>query len=485
MSPMARLYAALALVLAGELAYSNSFRVPFLFDDFLHIGGGTAANALWPPWTYAWSATRPVGSYSFALNYAIHRSDVWGYHAVNLAIHLAGGVVLWGIVRRWLSTGALAARYGRAADHLALAAAAIWMLHPLQTESVTYIYQRFESLMGLFFMLALYAFIRAQESPRAWLWYGSSVVACFLAIGCKESAAVAPLVIAWYDRVMIAPSWGDLLRRRGWYYALTAGVPLCLALSLALTTHRYLSGGAMMVDGITPWSYAQTQPGVILHYLRLCFWPQGLCFYHGWPIAHSLLEVVPPGLLVVGLLVTTAWAAWHSPEMSFWGGWFFLILAPTSSFLPIRDVAVEHRMYLPLASVVVLVVLAGWEALRYFFPLAWHATLGTLFTVAIAAGLGLTTYQRNLVYANELTLFRDVVEKSPRGFRGLTNYAVLVADQGRYAEARDLLTRALAIDPNYDSARKNLDIVEGILRARQAVRRGPAFHNKSQGEMPP
>ncbi len=151
------------LVPAAVAVFSNSFAGPFVFDGEGFIEQNPAIRALWPPSAPMLDTNRPVGLWSFALNYAVGGLNVWGYHAANLVIHLAAALVLFAVVRRTLSRGRLAARFGPAAFGLALAVALLWLVHPLQTQSVTYIYQRYESLMGLWFLLTLYCFIRGAE----------------------------------------------------------------------------------------------------------------------------------------------------------------------------------------------------------------------------------------------------------------------------------------------------------------------------------
>ena len=171
-----------------------------------------------------------------------------------------------------------------------------------------------------------------------------------MAAASKEVAAVTPLLVLWYDRAMAASSWGEMVRRRWAYYAGMAGTWVILAGLMLSHAHAYAAGGVLVVKEVTPWQYAISQPGVIVHYLRLCFWPTGLCLDYGWPVAATVSEVIPPLLLIGALLAATVWAIFRWPAWSFLGAWLFFILAPTSSVLPIRDLAFEHRMYLPLAA---------------------------------------------------------------------------------------------------------------------------------------
>ena len=311
--------AAGAMAVAAVAVYGNSFRGAFVYNDGLFIKSNTSIRHLWPLWTPLMGTTRPIGVWSFAVNYALGGLHVWGYHAVNLIVHLTAALALFGIVRRSLLSVRLAARFSEAAWGLALAVAVLWLVHPLQTQSVTYIYQRHESLMGLFVLLTLYGFIRAQDSPASTRWYAASATCCLLGVGTKEVAVVAPLLVLWYDRALVASSWGEIVRRRwGYYLALVGSWPVLAGLMLS-QAHKFAESGVLFVENITPWQYAMSQWGVIAHYLRLCFWPTGLCLDYGWPVAATAGEIVPPLLLIVALLTITIWAVFRWPAWSFLG----------------------------------------------------------------------------------------------------------------------------------------------------------------------
>jgi tetratricopeptide (TPR) repeat protein len=458
---------------------------------------------------------------SFALNFAVHGTATWGYHAINLAIHLAAALVLFGIVARTLSRGRLAHRYRHNSKQLALAVAILWCAHPLQTQSVTYIVQRYESLMGFFYLLTLYCFIRAVDSPRPVAWYARAVASCALGIGAKEVMVTAPLMVLWYDRALVASSWREILRKRYAFYGVLAGMWGLLALLMLSRKAAYISGGtAMFVPGLTQLDYALSQPGIILHYLRLCFWPSGQCLDYGWPVAHTTVEIWPP-LVVIGILsVATLWCIRRAPALGFLGGWFFVVLAPTSSIVPLKDLAFEHRMYLPLAAVVTAVVIAGYEILqkglaRLRVPRSWCPGVQMTLFVAVALSLGLLTLHRNRVYASELCAWEDVVRKAPHHHRAHTNMGNVLREQGRFTaalihyekalklsgesavlynnmalvfekqdqvdRALELYDRALEVDPKAAKAHANLGVLlfhqgrteEGIEHCRRAVRISP------------
>jgi tetratricopeptide (TPR) repeat protein len=442
------------LALVAVACYHNSFVGAWVFDD--HVGIVTNQNIrhLWPLWAPMIGTVRPLVAWSFAMNYALGGVNTWGYHAVNLAIHLAAALVLFGIVRRTLSSGRLAARFGGAAWGLALAVALLWLVHPLQTQSVTYIYQRYESLMGLFFLLTLYGFIRAQDASHPNRWYAASVACCLLAVTSKEVAAVAPLLVLWYDRALVASSWREIVRRRWAYYVGLAGTWPILAALMLSQAHRFAGAGVLVVKNVTPWQYAISQPGVIAHYLRLCFWPTDLCIDYGWPVAATAVAIIPPLLLIVALLALTAWAIFRWPAWSFLGAWFFLILAPTSSVFPIRDLAFEHRMYLPLAAVVVGVVIGGWTVGQWLVGrektrASVLPIVGGALVAFAAVAIGLLTLERNADYRSELIIWQDTVAKAPHNERAHGNLGLRLVGGGRIDDGIAEYHKALEIRPDF------------------------------------
>jgi tetratricopeptide (TPR) repeat protein len=454
--------ALLLLAALGGIAFVNGFSAPWVFDGTL-ISENTAIRQLWPPRALLSGSNRPVGLYSFALDYALYGEALWGYHTTNLAIHIAAAFTLYGLVRRTLRNPRMAEDFRRHADSLALAAALLWLVHPLQTQSVTYLYQRFESLMGLFYLLTLYLFLRAAEAERPWnyLLYAGSMLACLLGMGTKEVMITAPLLVLWYDRVLLSNSWKSLVRRHGAYYLVLLAILGSLAAFVLGSRAAYASSGVLVFDEITPWQYALSQTGVILHYLRLCFWPSGQCLDYAWPVAQSPLDVLPQLSIMLLLLAGTLWLIIRQPAWGFLPGAFFLILAPTSSVLPITDLAYEHRMYLPLAAVAVGAVLLGYRAID-----AWQGRRGRarrapgaaflLALTGVLAALTVTTILRNRVYRSDVALWHDTARKAPHGERPAFNLACELEDAGQVDRAIAWYRRALELDPGMADARLNL-----------------------------
>jgi tetratricopeptide (TPR) repeat protein len=466
------LLAGAVVVLAGLAAYGNSLHGSFVYDDLLAIVHNPTIRQLWPlgpvlspPCDNRSVTSRPLLNLSLAINYSLGGEDVCGYHAVNLAIHLANGLLMLGILRRTFQVPGLRRRFGRAGWRLSLAIAVLWTVHPLQTESVTYIIQRAESLAGLFYLLTLYSVVRGSQSPRRAWWYTVAAVACFLGVGVKEIVSTAPLVVLLYDRMFLANSFRKILQKR---WGLYVGLLASWAFQLCLLARTGLPTLKEEVGSIGMWAYARSQPGVILHYLRLAFWPDPLCLDYGWPVASTLGEILP-GALVLGVLgVVTIWGLAKRRGWGFLGAWFFLILAPTSSIMPLPHVAFEHRMYLPLAAVAALVVVgvevAGGALVRW----GWiggraRILLSVGLWVAAVGGCTFLTVRRNETYASELAIWQDTVAKVPDNAWAHNAYGDALRAVPRPAEAIEHHRRALLLGKDTDHAHYGLALALSAL----------------------
>jgi protein O-mannosyl-transferase len=548
--------AAIVIAIAGVAAYSNSFRGVFAFDDRSAIALNPAVRTLWPL-TDAMNAPRdtalagrPVASLSFALSYALAPTDArdtfatragdpaaadrlqrnaWGYHAGNLVIHLLSALALFGVVRRTLGAPALVARFGSHANDLALAIAAIWVVHPLTTASVTYIVQRTEALMGLLYLATLYCAIRALDDHgppegghydrpksrdddhgppegghydrpksrddghgppegghrdrtnrrddatyvvsafRRTFWSNAAIVFCALAMGTKEAAATAPLMVVLWDFLMLEGPWRAVLARRWRLYAGLAATWALLVVIMMFAPRSASVGFGL--QGVSPWAYLITQAGVIAHYLRLAFVPWPLSLDYEWPIARSLRDVLPPALLVLALLGATVWGLMRRAPSSFAGVWFFLLLAPTSSIVPIvTEVAADHRMYLPLVSLIAFTVLgavfvctdrASDRSGRHGLKAVPYSSLriaGFAISAVLVVVLGILTHARNEDYSSQERLYGQTVATRPSNARARSNLASVLIDQGRAKEAEPLLREAIRLKPDYADAYANLGV---------------------------
>jgi Flp pilus assembly protein TadD len=415
---------------------------------------------------------RPVLNLSLAVNYAISGTAVWSYHALNLLIHILSGLALFGIVRRTPSP-----RLAGAPTLAALSVALLWVLHPLDTESVTYIAQRAESLMGLFYLVTLYSFIRGSGDGgwRGCAWQFVAVAACALGMATKEVMVTAPVIVLLYDRAFLSGSFRDALRLRSWAYAGLAASWLVLVL-LVLPAHGRANTAGF--GSAVPWhGYALTQLAAVSRYLGLCFWPSPLVFDYGTDVVALSQGLLPCGLLVSSLLALTAWALVRRPALGFLGACFFLILAPSSSIVPVAtQTMAEHRMYLPLIPLVVLAVVGIRGA---FGRAAWAAVS------AIALALLGATWQRNETYRSAESLWSDTVRKRPGNERAHLNLALeLQKSPGHQHEAIAQLEEAVRLNPGYAEAHNDLGCVleaipgranEAVNQCEQALRLDPEY----------
>jgi tetratricopeptide (TPR) repeat protein len=273
----------------------------------------------------------------------------------------------------------------------------------------------------------------------------------------------APILVALYDRIFLAASFRDMARRRWPLYLGLAATWLVLG---TLVVTRRQPEDWIFVEGITPWTYAITQPAVIVHYLRLALLPYPLILDYGWLPVQTLSATLPSVAVVLALLALTLWALARQSWAGFWGAWFFVILAPTSSILAIADLAFEHRMYLPLAAVVVLVVVGGYGVLESVFTRWGAPELSRRRIEGIAVGvviviLGSMTVERNTDYRSQLVMWTDVVAKRPLNPRAHNNLGSALYKEDRKDEAIAQYREAVRLKPDYGEAHRNLAIALG------------------------
>jgi tetratricopeptide (TPR) repeat protein len=470
----------LLVISAGLYAYHNSLNGPLVYDDLAAITENPLIRTLWPPWhvltpppgsPLMHEVGRPTVILSLATNYALGGLNVRGYHVFNLAVHLLVALALYGVVRRTLLGPVLRSRYGTEASSLAVVVAVIWVVHPLTSESVTYIIERTESLMGVFLLWTLYAVIRAASpavaggeggagSRRPAGWYVLAVVCCALGMGSKEVMIVAPFVILAYDRLFLSPSFREALRRRAPLYGVFAAL---IVLEVPLS-HRFANGRGL--DVANSLDYLKTESAVIVYYLRLAAWPYPLVAdYSDWPLVSSIVTVLPQAVVVIALLSATGWAFHRGLPVAFIGAWFFLLLAPTSSFFPIvKESIAERRMYLPLAALIALVVIGGHTLIRAYWsrlgwPAHWRRFAEAGVVVVLVATLAQVTVARNEDFQSTTAFWNDIIAKRPNNARAHVNLGDYLYRQGQSDEALGHFREALRINPGYADAYYGLGTV--------------------------
>jgi tetratricopeptide (TPR) repeat protein len=445
-----------ALILsAGLLAYASSFQGAFVFDDEPGILENPRLRRLWPIAPILKGSLRPLVDLTLALNYALGGLDPWGYHAVNVALHLGSALLLYGLLRR--TPGA---------RPIALPVSLLWVVHPLTTQAVTYIIQRAELLAAAAVLGTLYSLVRSAMSPTPDVprpcglgtrlrltpqarWHVLAIASCALGMLSKPVVVSAPLLALAYDRTFLAGSLRSALRARAGLYAGLVGTWGLLAFWLAITPLDPEPTFGFRLAAVTPLQYLATQPGVVLHYLRLSLWPHPLVIDYGWPAATALRAWLPQTLVLAALIGVTLRLFLRRHLAGFFGLWVLLSLAPSSSVIPIADLMFEHRMYLALAGVLCLVVLAAQRVLAHRRAAAVLLLLGV-------AALGLLTARRNLDYRSNIALWRDAVAKRPGNARAHTNLGFALQEERRLHEAVIQYAEGIRLGPAQLKAHSNL-----------------------------
>ncbi len=439
----------LLLLIGLALAYSNSFHGPFIFDDLDSIPNNPSIHdlprSIIPVFYGAAAVTgRPVVNFSLAVNYALGGLSVEGYHLMNFGIHLLAALVLFGFLRRTLQLPSFTDSIRCDAFWIAGSIAILWSLHPLQTESVTYIVERSESLMSLFYLLTLYCFLRSKNSfyPNAWLFI--SIVCCYCGVGSKEVMVSAPLIVCLYDWIFIERKFQTLWKTRRWYYW---GLLLSWTVLAFLVVFSERRGGEIGVGHITPAEYALTQAWALCHYLKLAIWPDPLVFDYGIFTVTDFWRVIPCGLVLLFILVGGVGLFWRKLQWGFWGIWILCLLAPTSSVVPIQPEPVsEHRVYLALGS------------LLFYLILGVHQVMGRrvlVLSVLIGAIFTFQTYQRNNDFQSMESIWSKTVSQVPQNERAHNSYAEALVSVKKWDEAEREFQKAIELEPGFYAALSN------------------------------
>lgn len=442
-NPLVWIYGASVLIglFVALQVYWPALRGPFLLDD-LHLPYSIAHSVQLRParWLHE---MRPLLMFTYWLNFQQSGADsTFGYHLTNLFLHFCNSVLVFFAVRKVLSWASLEELTIRI---LALFAAGLFLLHPLQTESVSYIASRSETL-SVFFALAAYAVFLYRKSADLSVPRVLCILLLLAAAGLsKEHTAVLPALFIltdfyWNFEFSVSRIW------RNWklYVPVAIGVGYGAVKILAIL--RYNQTAGFHIRGLNWYQYFFTECRVIWTYIRLFFIPAGQNLDPEVAISRSLTD---HGAVfgLAGLLIVTA-LAWiyrkRFPIASY--GWFvwLILLAPTSSFVPLRDPMAERRMYLPFIGLLFITVefLRRWKVSR-------NALLGAL--ALVLAMESVLTYQRNLLWSNTVDIWKDTVAKSPKKYRPRFQLARAEYDAGSCSESAEQY-QAIAgmVRPRYD-----------------------------------
>jgi tetratricopeptide (TPR) repeat protein len=482
-----RTFLQLALIaVVGALAYSNTLGVPFQWDEDLYISGSPVVKDLGyflePDRAAGMELhgalkSRYLGYLSFALNYAIGGLDPIGYHLFNIAVHLLNALLVYALVLTSFETPALRASILAArAQPVALLASLLFVAHPVQTEAVTYIFQRLASLAACFYLLSLLAYVRARLSTRrdtAALLHAVCLLAAVLAMKTKENAFTLPLAAALYEFVFFTGPLRPRLLRLAPLLLTLAIIPLTLA-GAEQPAGDIISGIVPATRGFEDLArgvYLVTELRVIVTYLRLLVLPVAQNFDYDYPVFRSLFEpqVLGSFLLLLSLAASALFLLYRSrfgvrdtAAIAFGVFWFFLTLSVESSIVPIPMLINEYRLYLPSVGVFLAFSTGAFLLLeRLRDDRVRSIARAALFALPLV--LAVATYARNTVWATRISLWEDVVSKSPSRVYPRNNLGIAYTEAGRIDDAVRQFQNALAIDPEHASAYSNL----GVLRARQ------------------
>jgi hypothetical protein len=397
-----------------------------------------------------------VVNLSFALNYYFHGYEPLGYRLINVLIHLGNGLLLLLFLRATLRTPVLRDQYRTRFRLLPFAAVALWLVNPLHTQSVTYIVQRMNSMAAMFYLLAFLLYVRARLSPAMlprWLAAGGALLSFGLAMGSKEYAITLPFFILLYEWYFFRDLDGGWLRRNCFW--LVAVFFFGLSMLMLYSGSEPLSAINSSFTG-RDFTMAQrllTQSRVVIFYFSLLLFPHPsrLNLDHYFPLSHSLFD--PPTTLLAILLITGVVAlamatARKERLLSFCIIWFLGNLVVESSVIGL-EIIFEHRTYLPSTLISVVMVIAVYRLARPGWP------RGLILAGMVAIGM-VWTHDRNLVWADDITLWADSLKKSPDKVRPYVNLGLAHKERGQLGKAVDYLSRAVQLEPDYSKARYNL-----------------------------
>ncbi len=473
-------FLAIALIAgAAWVAYSNSFHVSFRFDDIpnillnpnvqLKVLSWDGLNQLFRN-TYG-DTIRVFSYFTFALDYYIGESNVFGYHVVNFFIHILAGLFLYWFLNLTFQLPSLKEKYGRISYQVSLFTSLIFITHPVQTQSVTYIVQRMASMAGMFFLLAMVLYVKGRLSfgRRRLFYFGGMVLVYLLGVFSKENVAILPLFIALYEFYFFQNL--DLSPRgRKVLFRLVGALLILGAFGLILWGQRYIHvfNEGYQYRTFTMLERVLTQFRVVLYYVTLLIYPypSRLNLDYDFPISKTILDPATTLLsvfIVAGLIGYGIWTAKKRPMISFCILWYFGNLVVESSILPL-EMVYEHRLYLPAIGPFILFSLLVMRAMEYIeeqknvMGIKLYFIKITICSLLIFL-LTIGTYSRNRLWNSDIEFWIDCVKKSPNKARPYVNVGFTYLNQGAYDKALDWTQKALQIDPRYATAHYNLSVI--------------------------
>jgi tetratricopeptide (TPR) repeat protein len=469
--------------------YSNTLQNPFVLDDLsniqynshirltrLNFEGIKQAGFESP------LSNRPVAYVSFALNYYIHQLNVAGYHTLNIVIHIACGICLFLLIKTTFNSPALASR-SQPYTWVPFLTALIWLVHPIQTQSVTYVVQRMNSLAAMFYVLSVLLYARARQTDQpftAYAQYAGCIISGLLALGSKEIAATLPATIflyEWYFQQDLSWIW---LKRR--ILPIAAVLAFFTLMALSYLDFQPLDKILDSYGGrdFTVIQRVLTEFRVIVFYISLILLPHPsrLNLDHHFSVSHSLFDPVSTILaigFIAGMVALALYSARKHRLISFCILWYLGNLIIESSVIGL-EIIFEHRNYMPSMLFILLIVLLVYQ----FNRLLWLKT-GVLAVIVLV--LCIWTFDRNDVWRDTVSLWQDCAAKSPHKARPHNNLAVALVRRGDFDAAIANYRKALQIEPDYAEAHFNLatllrrqgKLTEAVNHYRETLRLKPDY----------
>jgi len=488
------------------VAYSNTFRAPFVFDDIPCITNNPViknlSNFLCGLTGYEYNPRRFIGFLSFAINYKFFGEEVVWFHAFNLFIHIANSALVYLLVVLTFDTPHIkdSSLYPHARG-VAFFSAALFAAHPLNSQAVTYIVQRFTSLSTMFYVMSICLYSKARNhalsestsNVKTFALISVGIITAILAMKTKEISFTLPFVIVLYEYFFFVGS-----TRKRFVYIAPYLVTLFIIPISVLNIQKPIADIIVDADtslrfhtDITRWNYLITQFCVLVTYIRLLFIPVHQNLDYDYPTYDSFFapRVLASFFILFAIFVVSIYLYWKSRDkdkkdlrlISFGILWFFIAVSVESSVIPFVDVIFEHRMYLPSIGLLISIVTAiliiirksNYASRKMFF----------IFGLVIVIIFTVSTYSRNRIWKDRVTLWEDVVRKSPMKVWPYTNLGNAYAAEKRYEQALHAYRYAISIKPDYAEAYNNIGIIykdknmmeEAIKQFRFAIQRKPDY----------
>lgn len=455
--------------LIGAIVYSNTLNVPFYFDDYPNIQDPALKMDYFSMETIKEAVSqgklkgRPLANLSFALNYLIHGYNVQGYHIVNIVIHILNAFILYNFVLLTLTIPINNTSY-KNAQIIAYVTSLLWLVHPLGTQSVTYIVQRMNSLAFMFYLLSMNCYISLRikqkyNGPVTSLWIYKRIILSILfgilAMSSKEIAATLPIMVLLYEWFFFQDLKIKLTKSKILWLTLAFSVIVCLLyLYLGDNPWRRIFATTCAYRDFTVYERVLTQFRVILHYISLVFFPhpERLVFDYNFGTSTSLFHPITTFYAfttLVSLIISAILTSKKERLISFCIICFFLTLAVESSIICL-DMVYEHRTYLPSIFIILLLIITISKVIKNSFVIVC--------LLIIALPLASWTYERNQTWQDPLVFWSDSVRKNPNKPRSLNNLGNAYYYKNNYKEAIKSYKKALDITPDYLPTLKNISI---------------------------